>query len=76
MDGLLLSLINEAFMACFILNPDQNSKIKFIGHRIDQGITAYQSYKGFDQKRAIFRIFRTYQLGRRVIFWILDALIE
>ena len=36
---LLSSLIYETFTACYIRNPDQSSKIKFIGHRIYEGIT-------------------------------------
>ena len=34
--------------------PLLNSKIKFIGHRINKGITAGQSYEGFDQKNGNF----------------------
>ena len=48
------SLINQTFTACFISNLYQNSKIKSIGHRINQGIIAGQSYEGFDRKSSSF----------------------
>ena len=57
------------FHSLFHLQPLIKPKIKFIGRRIDKGITAGQSYRGVDRKKGNFHDLTYFSTWMDGIFW-------